>query len=141
MPTYQMGDRTVKRKNFYMPCIIGDRFDDMTVDEQAEILKSTYWADNITESEWPVVLQHDDAKSYSKSRLKKKAAGWIVALQRIALLHPELFEEIADRAQTMYRDQVEDDPALILVWDRRLFEPEKYVEVGSPVNWHPQKKT
>ena len=139
MPRYQVGDQTIRRKNFYMPCIIGARVDEMTDEEYAEILKQTYWADNITKSEWPVVLRNGDAKPHNRSRLKKKAAGWLIALQRIALLHPELFEQIADRAQTMYREQVEDEPVVHLVWDGRMFEAGENLLVGTPVDWHPEE--
>ena len=104
-----------------MPCIINDRFDDLTPEEQAALFKATYWADNITEREWPVVLDHDDANKVHRSRLKKKGAGWLMALARIAHLNPELFRAMAEQACTMYVDQVEENfPWLDLVRrDRR----------------------
>jgi hypothetical protein len=109
----------------------------MTEEEVADVYKATYWADNIAGSEWPAVLRHDDCSPSAKSRLKKKAAGWLMALQRIALINPELFEEIAGKANEMYREQIEDEPNVWLVWDGRLFESGKPSLVGSPVDWHP----
>jgi hypothetical protein len=116
MPTYNFNGTRVRRKNFYMPCIIGPRFDEANEDEQAEILKATYWADNITNTEWPAVLNHDDCSPSARSRLKKKAAGWLMALQRIARINPKLLHEIAVKADEMYRDQIEEEPPLDLVW-------------------------
>lgn len=72
MPSYNHGGTTFHRKNLFMPCIINDRFDDLTPEEQAAIYKATYWADNITNREWPVVLNHDDANKVHRSRLKKR---------------------------------------------------------------------
>jgi hypothetical protein len=137
MPTYDFNGTRVRRKNFYMPCIIGPRFDGASDDEQAAILKATYWADNIADSEWPAVLRHDDCSPSAKSRLKKKAAGWLMALQRIARLNPEMFEELVAKADGMYRDQVEDEPPVVLVWDSWLFVSGRPWPVGAPVNWHP----
>ena len=42
-------------------------------------------------------------------RLKRKATGWLMALARIAVLNPELFEAIAAAARTMYPDQTGDE--------------------------------
>jgi hypothetical protein len=137
MPTYKHGGKTFRRKNLYMPCIIGPRLDDMTDEEVAELYKATYWADNITNGEWPAVLQHDDCSPSARSRLKKKAAGWLMALQRIARIHPGLFEEIAAKADEMYREQVEDEPPVLLVWDGWLFVNGRPTLVGAPVDWHP----
>jgi hypothetical protein len=66
-----------KRKNRYMPCIISERFGGLPPEEQAAVVKAAYWSDNITNAEWPVVLKHEDATASNKSRLKKKAAGWL----------------------------------------------------------------
>jgi hypothetical protein len=107
--TVKGGDKTFRRKNLYMPCIISARTDEMSEDELVAIYKATYWADNIAASEWPVVLRHDDASKANRSRLKKKGAGWIMALARIAVINPELFKAMCDQARTMYADQVEDD--------------------------------
>ncbi|MGI8796908.1 MAG: hypothetical protein ACR2IR_10075 [Acidimicrobiia bacterium] len=137
MPTYELGGKTFRRKNFYMPCIIGPRVKDMSDDERVAVMKATYWADNITNAEWPAVLRHDDCSPSAKSRLKKKAAGWLMALQRIAKINPELFEEIAAKADAMYREQIEEEPVVRLVWDGRLFESELDWPVGAPVDWHP----
>jgi hypothetical protein len=138
MATYEHDGVRAHRKNTYMPCIIGPKFEEASLAEQVRILKATYWADNITKAEWPAVLRHDDCSPSAKSRLKKKAAGWLMALQRIAYLHPELFEEIVEKSTTMYRDQVECEPRVLFVWDGALFVHEQPVEVGSPVEWHPE---
>jgi hypothetical protein len=136
MPTYKHGGKTFRRKNLYLPCIIGPRLDDMSEEEVADVYKATYWADNIAASEWPAVLRHDDCSPSAKSRLKKKAAGWLMALQRIALINPELFDEGAAKADDMYREQIEDEPSIWLVWDGRHFESGEPSRVGCPVDWH-----
>ena len=109
MAEYEIGGTTVRRKNLYMPCIIGPVFDEATPEEQARILKATFWADNITNSEWPVVLDHDEATKVNRSRLKKKGAGWMMALARIAYLNPDMFRAMCAQARTMYVDQIEEE--------------------------------
>jgi hypothetical protein len=106
MPEYQIGGQAFRRKNFYLPCAIAAELDGMSEEEQAAVYKAAYWADNITNAEWPVVLGHDDFSPSAKSRLKKKAAGWFMALGRIAYLDPDLYNEIVQRAKEMYQDQI-----------------------------------
>ena len=137
MPTYDFNGTRVRRKNLYMPCIVGPRFEDANEDEQADILKATYWADSITNAEWPAVLDRDDCSPSAKSRLKKKAAGWLMALQRIGKINPELFEEVAAKADEMYREQIEEEPPVLLVWNGELFTDGTPTLVGAPVGWHP----
>jgi hypothetical protein len=137
MPTWERVGKTFRRKNLYMPCIIGPRLDDMSDEEIVDVYKATYWADNITNAEWPCVLDHDDCSPSAKSRLKKKAAGWLIALQRIAVINPELFEEIAAKADETYHPQIEDEPVVRLVWDGELFTNGKPALVGAPVDWRP----
>jgi hypothetical protein len=120
VPRYKIGDQIVRRKNLYLPCAINDQLDDMSPEEQARVYKAAFWADNITNAEWPVVLGHDDCSPSAKSRLKKKAAGWLMALGRIAYLNPELHREIVKQAEEMYRDQIgEDHP---FQWEREVVE-------------------
>jgi hypothetical protein len=106
MPLYEVGEHRVRRKNSFMPCALGPRFDAADAAEQVRLLKETAWADLITEAEWKVVLGHDDATAPNRSRLKRKAAGWLMALARIAVLEPELFEQTARQARDWYADQV-----------------------------------
>jgi hypothetical protein len=106
-PTYKIGDQTFRRKNLYMPCALGWTFDALTEDEQVRLYRETSWADNITNGEWPVLLGQP-VKAYVRSRLKRKAVGWLMALSRIALLNPPLFVEILDSAAEMYRRQISD---------------------------------
>ena len=106
MPRYRIADQTIKRKHFYLPCALDARWDDLAPEEQARLLKATYWADYITEAEWPVVLDHEAATKSNRSRLKRKGAGWLMALGRIAVLNPELFASMLEQARTMYADQV-----------------------------------
>jgi hypothetical protein len=111
MPTYRIGDQTVRRKNFYRPCILDEEFEKARNDkaELARLLKITAWADNITNAEWPVVLGYEQATASNRSRLKRKAAGWLMALARIAVLNPELFRGAVDDARRMYGEQVKDE--------------------------------
>ncbi len=105
MPLYQVGEEVVRRKNLYMPCVIGPKFDEATPEEKARILRDTWWADLISNSEWKVLLTEDFTPS-AKSRLKKKAAGWLIALGRIAVLNPKLYNEVTDEAQRRYEEQI-----------------------------------
>jgi hypothetical protein len=102
-----------ERKNGYMPCIIGPRFDAASPEEQAALLRATKWADRITSAEWKALLRQDGFSPSARSRLKSKAAEWLMALGRIALLHPELFTEIATKADETYSEQIEDDSLLL----------------------------
>jgi hypothetical protein len=113
MPNYRIGGTTVRRKNWYMPCVIGPKFDEASEEEQARILKATYWADNLTNAEWPVLLGEDGRNPSAKSRLKKKATGWLIMLARIQILNPELFADIVQRADQTYQEQIEDTSHLL----------------------------
>jgi hypothetical protein len=93
-----------------MPCVIGDRFDSLAADEQARILRETRWADNFTNAEWPVVLRHDGVKPYIRSKLKKKAVGWVMALSRMVLLNRSFAAQVLREADALYRQQIEDEP-------------------------------
>jgi hypothetical protein len=104
-PVYRVGDERVRRKNWVMPCAIGPEFDRASEEEQARLLKATYWADYISESEWKVVLREEGCSPSAKSRLKKKAAGWLVALGRIAVLNPDLFLAAVEQALRLYAEQ------------------------------------
>lgn len=102
----------LERKNHYMPCVIGERLDSMSPDDQARVYRETYWADNITNAEWPVVLRHDGVKAYVRSRLKKKAVGWLVALSRIVRLNPKFGAQVLREADALYRKQVQEEPPI-----------------------------
>jgi hypothetical protein len=104
----------------------------MSDEEDAEMLKATYWADLIAQAEWKAVLGHDDCSPSAKSRLKKKASGWLIALARIYLLRPELFAEIADRANTSYEQQVEDE-SFLLQTVRNIAERQLAVTPGEAI--------
>ena len=101
-----------KRKNLYMPCAIHADLDQMTPEEHVRVIKATYWADNITNREWPVVLSHEDAKKDARSKLKKKAVGWLMALSRILYLNPKLGGTAMRAADKLYREQIKEDPPL-----------------------------
>jgi hypothetical protein len=94
------------RKNRWLPCAISARFDEMSEEEQRRTLKETYWADYITDAEWQALLEHDGCSPSARSRLKKKAAGWYMALGRIAYLNPKLYNEITARSIEMYAEQI-----------------------------------
>jgi len=50
-----------------------------------------------------------------KARLKRKAAGWLVALGRIAMLDVDLYCEVAAQARRLYEQQIGDPHPL---WSR-----------------------
>jgi hypothetical protein len=90
-----------------MPCVIGPRFEKMSEEEQAKVYKATWWADLIAASEWPALLKKDGFSPSARSRLKKKAAGWLIALGRVAAINPDLFAEVLQRATKEYKEQTE----------------------------------
>jgi hypothetical protein len=120
-PVYKFGDERVRRKNWYMPCVLGPEFDQAGEDEQARILKATYWADFITAAEWEALLGEEGCSPSARSRLKKKAAGWVIALGRIAMLNPDLFMAAVEQALRLYGEQTQSEyPSAWLagsVWD------------------------
>jgi hypothetical protein len=109
MPEYMVGGQKIRRKNLYMPCILGPRVEKMTEEEIAQTYKATWWADLITNTEWPALLKEEGFNASARSRLKKKAAGWVIALGRIAYLNPDLFAEVLKRAGKEYREQTESE--------------------------------
>jgi len=102
MPKYEFGGQFVRRKNLYMPCAVGPRFDKAAPEEQVELVKTTYWCDYVTSSEWPALLGEEGFSPSARSRLKKKAAGWAIVLGRMAALNPELLAEVLQRARSEY---------------------------------------
>jgi len=107
MPKYKVGDKTLRRKHLYMPCILHEMFPQLPEEEQAKLLKETYWADNITEREWDLLLgQPTPYKGVVRSRLKRKAVGWLMALARISCFDPMLYDEITKEAEETYRRQI-----------------------------------
>jgi len=107
MPKYKIGDKVFRRKHLYMPCILHESFPQLPEEEQAKLLKSTYWADNITEREWDLLLNRSiPYKEVVRSRLKRKAVGWLVALARISYFDPILYGEILSGAEETYREQI-----------------------------------
>jgi hypothetical protein len=107
MPEYQLGGHNFSRKNLYLPCAISADLDSVSEEEQARIYRETRWADNITNAEWPLLLGKK-VKPYVRSKLKRKAAAWLMPLTRIMFLSPELAVEIVDRTAEMSHEQTPD---------------------------------
>jgi hypothetical protein len=105
MSRYRAGSETARRKHMWMPCVISADFDGMTDEEKVRTLRETYWADNLTNSEWPVMLQ-DVRNAPVRSRLKKKMVGWFMILGRIGALNPELYNQAYAEARALYRKQL-----------------------------------
>jgi hypothetical protein len=100
---------TITRKNYWHPCVLGPEFEklDGTAD-YARLLNACYWADNLTATEWPVMLEQRTDKRV-KSRMKRKIAGWLMILARIAYLNPDLFKAACADARKLYGEQVRED--------------------------------
>ena len=114
MPKYKIGDKILRRKNLYMPCILNEKFLELPEEKQAKLLKETYWADNITEKEWEFILGRTlSYEGVVKSRLKRKAVGWFMALSRIAYLNPTFYNKIVKQAEKNYEAQI-GEPSPIL---------------------------
>lgn len=115
MPKFRTkGGHAFHRKNTWLPCIINGRVEEMTEEEYARTMRETWWADNITNAQWPVVLGQQGASKFERSRLKKKMVGWLMALGRIAYLNPGLFDQAMREARDLYARQVEEQHPLIV---------------------------
>jgi len=99
-----------ERKSEYMPCVINADWESMSLEEQAKALRETYWSANITNTEWPVVLKKPDTKAPTKSKLKKKAVGWLMAFGRIVAINDALAVAILHQADKLYREQLRAEP-------------------------------
>jgi hypothetical protein len=108
MPRYKVNgsDQTFRRKHTYMPCVLGPAFDAAPPEEQIRLLKETWWADNITGKEWELILGKD-CSPVVKSRLKRKMIGWWMALGRIILFAPEVYDQSVTEAKVLYRKQIQ----------------------------------
>jgi hypothetical protein len=114
MPQYRVGEQTFRRKHTWLPCAINDRLDGMSEEDVVAAYRAAYWADLITDAEWRALLREDGCNPSARSRLKRKAAGWFVALGRIAALDPELYSAIFDQAERLYGEQIgERHPVLV----------------------------
>jgi hypothetical protein len=113
MARYQVGDEQVNRKHAWLPCVINDSLEGKSDEEVAAALRATWWSDLITNSEWPALLGHEGASKSARSKLKRKAIGWLMALGRIAYLDPVFFNTILEEARKLYLEQIgEPHPAL-----------------------------
>jgi hypothetical protein len=152
---YKLNDGTTfQRKHLYLPCAVIDssEFEQLSVDEQKRLLKDSRFLDSISASEWKAALKEDGFSPSARSRLKTKAAGWLAALNHVALNNPELFEEIAAKADALHQEQFGQEPVVRLVWDGRRFDVNEPLWVGVkendpdgdrvvraiPVDWHPE---
>src|ERR1035441_10123241 len=98
-----------------MPCALGPVFDAATPADQLAMMKATKWADNLTNAEWPVMLQ-DVSNPPVKSRMKKKIVGWIMILTRIMVLNPVLFHEAMVAANDLYTKQTGEQNPLVTMY-------------------------
>jgi hypothetical protein len=55
--------------------VLGDQLEGASDEEKARLYKATWWADNITNAEWPALLGREGASKTAKSRLKRKTVG------------------------------------------------------------------
>lgn len=86
----------------------------MSDEEKVKVFKETWWADNLTEAEWRLILDQNPP-GYSKvvkSRLKRKLTGWLMAMARVALFAPEVYGGAIDKAKEMYQQQVGEEHPL-----------------------------
>lgn len=106
MPKYKFGNQTFRRKNLYIPCVIAQKFDDLPPEKKVEVFKKTWWCDLLTKTEWATILDYKkvDYEHVVKSRLKKKVAGWLIALARLSLFDSKLFEEAVELAKKTYEE-------------------------------------
>jgi hypothetical protein len=103
---YRFGDEVVTRKHLWLPCVLSADLEGASDEEKARLYRSTWWADNITNAEWPALLGHQGASKTAKSRLKRKLVGWLMAMGRIAALNPELFDAAVREARDLYAAQL-----------------------------------
>jgi hypothetical protein len=103
---YRIGEEVVDRKHTWLPCILNAQLDGASDEEVARLLKATWWADLITNAEWPALLDRPEGTRANRSRLKRKAVGWYMALGRIAAVNPELFGQIVADVRQRYLEQL-----------------------------------
>lgn len=106
MPLYDYDGTIIRRKNGYLACQMHARLEDMTEAEQGQAMKAAYWADYVTAAEWEALLGTGKAMRSNRSRLKRKGAGWLVALAHIADNWPEEFDAMVAQARTMHAEQM-----------------------------------
>ena len=91
------------RKHEWMPCIANR--DNYTDEEWIALQKRCYFIDFITDSEWRTILDPETKNAtVHRSKLKKKAAGWLMALARISLLAPEILTNAVNMARKEYAE-------------------------------------
>jgi hypothetical protein len=104
---YQFGDEFVARKHLWLPCVLSVDLEGASDEEKARLYRATWWADNITNAEWPALLGRPEGTRPNKSRLKRKLVGWLMALGRVAALNPELFDQACREARDLYAEQLD----------------------------------
>jgi len=106
LPRYRIEGKVFRRKNLYIPCVIAEKFDELSPEKKVEVFKKTWWCDLLTEAEWRTILGQNppNYKSVVKSRLKKKAVGWLIALGRILTFEPDIYNKAVEEAIRLYRE-------------------------------------
>ena len=111
-PACELHKAVRERKNTWLPCVINADLDGMSPEQQAKVFRETKWADNITNSEWPALLRRLQASKPARSKLKRKAIGWLMALSRIVYLNGPLGGEVLRAADDLYRRQLREAPTI-----------------------------
>lgn len=106
MPNYVIGYKTFRRKNLYIPCVIAKTFDDLSDEEKVKIYKKTWWCDLLTNAEWRTILKNNPPsyKKVVRSRLKKKMAGWFIALGRVSIFDPALYNDAVKLSMKLFEE-------------------------------------
>jgi hypothetical protein len=103
---YRIGEEFVARKHAWMPCVLAENLAGASDEELARAYKATWWADLITNAEWPALLGRPEGKASNRSRLKRKMVGWFMAMGRIAALNPTLYNQAVNEAKALYLEQL-----------------------------------
>lgn len=102
---YSHGKRRATRKHDWLPCVLSREIQSTADPGKAiEIEARSYFMDYFTDAEWRAIVGKAPAGDrVNKARIKRKVAGWLMAMGRLALLQPDWYSEAARKACSEYQ--------------------------------------
>lgn len=91
----------MKRKHLWFPCGIGDEpLGEWSAEDYEALLRETDWQKWITNGQWEVLV--NEAGGPNRSKLKRRAAEWMVSLRRIHNFDKQLYQEASELADEIW---------------------------------------